>query len=157
MEPTEILGYFEQEWDRIRALSVHSGLNDGFYALSIPEGDLRFFDPSLPAIRSQAAGLFRAGITNPSLSNFQGLALEEQTRQNWDDEKVALVDVVYIQRGQIYSVQCLKETSTAQGTYQEFVRYVMVSPATTLEEPSAAKYLPQLRKTYMDLKTILHR
>lgn len=156
MELTEILNYFEQNWDKIRDLAKAKGLEQGFYAITLPElSDQRYINPTLPALDTENY-LGQAHIINPRLSDFIGILLSEEnpTREHQTSDYF-IANIIYLKKNELYYVQCTKELETI--TEQQILsRYTFIS-LTELQTPSELNLSTQeaLHKIYNELHPLL--
>lgn len=146
MKDQKILNYFAQAWEKVEHLSLERGLDFGFYPIALPEvDDFRLIDPSLPALKSRL-GCFKAQITNPSAPQFEGLILEEITKENLEGD-ISIVNITYLQKGEVYSTQCLQETDPMM---DHLKRYFIISPPRPANAPKKS-----LQKVYNELSSLL--
>lgn len=150
MDTNYILAYFREQWDEVERLAVREGVERAFYPIIIQEtDDPRLIDPALPALDVEYVKLLRARITNPSAAAFEGLILEEKEREEIE-LSVRIVDVIYLKRDLVYSLQCVKEGSDESKKELQLQRYIAVGlpqPAIIPEE--------ELQKAYNDLESLL--
>lgn len=148
MENQEILNYFAQTWEKVEQLSLEKGLNSGFYPIILPEvEDLRFIDCTLPALKSRL-DYFKAQIVNPPAPQFKGLVLEEIIKEDLENN-LSIVNIIYLQKGEVYSTQCLRETSLEMTRLK---RYFVISPP-ELTQTSKER----LQKAYNELVPLLEK
>ena len=147
MELSDLLNYFNSEWDQIKQIAVERGLPQAFYPIIFPElDDQRYVDRTLPALKRNFESLWKSKITNPSLDNFKGLVLTEKMIEY--DSETAIVNVIYVDHGTVYDVQCLKENLDQLSHINRYVLVSLPTPAQIIPEQELHNIYNQLHTPF---------